>query len=76
MLVIAQVAASLSAALLGMTQPVLPAPLMALQSLVGLPTPVMADANPGGTVATQISGTVFRDFNSDGIMNTSGISPS
>ncbi len=34
-----------------------------------------ADISPGGTGATEIRGTVFQDFNSNGVMNTNGISP-
>jgi uncharacterized repeat protein (TIGR01451 family) len=31
-----------------------------------------ADSAPGGAAATQITGTVFHDFNSNGVMNTAG----
>ncbi len=47
--------------------------LSALGRLVGVGyRPVFADANPGGAVSTQIGGTVFQDFNNNGVMNTSG----
>jgi uncharacterized repeat protein (TIGR01451 family) len=39
-------------------------------------TVAQADTNPGGAPATsQITGTVFQDFNSNGVMNTSGTAP-
>src|SRR5215207_2781469 len=71
-LAVVQMVATLSAALVGVAQPTLPAPLAAFQPLVGLPARVLADSNPGGTTVTQITGTVFQDFNSSGVMDTSG----
>lgn len=38
----------------------------------GQPSIARADSAPGGTAATQITGTVFHDFNSNGVMNTAG----
>ncbi len=37
------------------------------------PASVVANAVPGGTTSTQITGTVFRDFNSDGMKSTGSI---
>lgn len=42
---------------------------------LGNSTPVRADVAPGGTTATQITGTVFQDYNSNGTHNTDGTSP-
>ncbi len=55
---IAQLAAALSASVVSVGQ--LPS------------TAARADAAPGGTAGTQITGTVFQDFNSNGVMNTTG----
>ena len=51
--------------------------VIAISTLAGMSaisgsTITRADSNPNGTAATQITGTVFHDFNSNGVMNTSG----
>ena len=75
-LAVVQVVATLSATLVGIAQPALPQTLAALQPLLGLPTQALADTNPGGASSTTvISGIVFQDFNSNGVMDTSGSTP-
>ena len=68
-LVSAQVLGALGVSAVGIVQPT------ALESLLGAPGAALADANPGGTTATQITGTVFQDYNSNGVMNTTGTTP-
>jgi len=65
----AQVLASLSAAATAIIQPT------GLAQVLGAPKAALADANPGGAAATQITGTVFQDFNSNGVMDTTGTAP-
>ncbi len=67
-LAVIQVVATLSGVVVGITQPTLPGALSAFQSLLGSP---QIAAAAGG-----ISGTVYRDFNSNGVkdaLETAGL---
>jgi uncharacterized repeat protein (TIGR01451 family) len=45
-------------------------------AVASAPSVARADVNPGGAPAsTNITGTVFQDFNANGVMNTSGVWP-
>jgi hypothetical protein len=70
MIVMTQLVSLLGIATVSVTQPALPESLAALQSLIGAPERALADSNLGGAAATVISGTVFQDFNSNGVFDS------
>ena len=68
-LVAAQLLSLVGTTVIGITQPT------PMSNLFGAPQVAYADVVPGGApAANQIIGTVFQDFNSNGIRDTSGIS--